>query len=66
MSQNDKEKYKLTDPVLVRINPKFYRPAEVDLLLGDSTLARKDLKWSPKTDFKELVRKMVKNDLGLV
>jgi GDPmannose 4,6-dehydratase len=49
--------------VLVKINPKFYRPAEVDSLLGDSTKARKELGWMPKTTFKELVHKMVQNDV---
>jgi len=48
---------------LMRINEKFYRPAEVDLLLGDSTLARKELNWKPKISFEELVKKMVENDL---
>jgi len=50
------------DPVIV-IDPKFYRPAEVDLLLGDSTPARKELGWSPKVGFKKLVELMVLNDL---
>lgn len=49
--------------VLVKINPKFYRPAEVELLLGDSTPARKELGWEPKTSFKELVKKMVEQDI---
>ena len=49
--------------VLVKINPKFYRPAEVDSLLGDSTKAKKELGWMPKTTFKELVHKMVQNDV---
>ena len=48
---------------LMRINEKFYRPAEVDLLLGDSSLARKELNWTPKISFEELVKKMVENDL---
>jgi GDPmannose 4,6-dehydratase len=48
---------------LVVINPKFFRPAEVDVLLGDSSLARKELNWSPKTSFFQLVKKMVDNDL---
>jgi GDPmannose 4,6-dehydratase len=47
----------------VLINPDFYRPAEVELLLGDSTPARKDLGWEPKTSFNKLVEKMVVNDL---
>lgn len=49
--------------VVVKINPKFYRPAEVDLLLGDYSEAKKELGWKPKITFKELVRLMVKNDL---
>ena len=48
---------------LVEIDEKFYRPAEVDLLLGDSTKAREELNWMPKTSFKELVDKMVKHDI---
>jgi len=52
-----------TGEILVRINPKFYRPAEVDILLGDSTLARKELNWIPKTSFEQLVKKMVQNDI---
>jgi GDPmannose 4,6-dehydratase len=49
--------------ILVKINPRFYRPAEVDVLYGDSTKAREELSWSPKTSFKELVDKMVKHDM---
>lgn len=48
---------------LVVINPKFYRPAEVDLLWGDSTKARTELGWEPKTSFHGLIEKMVDNDL---
>jgi GDPmannose 4,6-dehydratase len=48
---------------LVQIDEKFYRPAEVDLLLGDSTKAREELGWKPKTSFKELVDKMVRHDI---
>ncbi len=51
---------------LVRINPDFYRLAEVDLLWGDSTLARTELGWKPQTSFKELVRKMVINDINIL
>jgi GDPmannose 4,6-dehydratase len=51
--------------LLVRINPKFYRPAEVELLLGDSTMARKELGWKPKISFDNLVQKMVENDLNI-
>ena len=48
---------------LVKINPKFFRPAEVDLLLGDSNPIREELGWSPKVSFDKLVHKMVKFDL---
>jgi len=57
------EKYIHEGRVLVQINPQFYRPAEVDLLLGDSNLARRELNWEPKVNFINLVRKMVDRDL---
>ena len=63
LTVDDVEKFNPQFSVLVRINPKFYRPAEVDLLLGDSSKFRNDFNWLPKTTFKELVTKMVKNDL---
>ena len=57
------EKYIHEGRVLVQINPQFYRLAEVELLLGDSNLARRELKWEPKVNFINLVRKMVDRDL---
>ncbi len=54
------------EQVLVRINPAFYRPADVELLLGDSTRARTELRWTPKVTFDQLVDRMVKNDLKAV
>jgi GDPmannose 4,6-dehydratase len=50
----------------VEIDPRYFRPAEVDLLLGDSTKARKALNWTPKVGFRELVKMMVESDLQLV
>ena len=50
----------------VEIDPRYYRPAEVDLLLGDATKAKEKLGWTPKTTFKELVRIMVESDLKSV
>lgn len=47
----------------VKVDKNFYRPAEVHLLLGDYTKARKKLGWQPKVKFKELVKMMVENDL---
>ena len=46
----------------VVIDPKFYRPSEVDLLIGDRTKAEKVLGWKPETSFEELVRMMVESD----
>ena len=63
ISTKDAIKYDPIVSVLVKINPKFYRPAEVELLLGDSSKARKELGWKPETSFEQLVDKMVKNDL---
>lgn len=53
-----------TNQILASINPEFYRPAEVDLLWGDSTPARKELNWKPKVSFEKLVRKMVTWDIN--
>ncbi|MFT3928201.1 MAG: GDP-mannose 4,6-dehydratase [Myxococcales bacterium] len=49
----------------VVIDPKYFRPSEVDLLLGDSTKARQELGWKPQVDFKQLVRMMVEADIAL-
>jgi GDPmannose 4,6-dehydratase len=53
----------LTGKTLVRVNPKFYRPAEVDMLLGDPSKAKRQLGWEPKTTLEELCRMMVEADL---
>ena len=55
-----------TGKVLVRVNPAFFRPAEVDLLLGDPSKAEKELGWRRTITFEELVDRMVRNDLALV
>jgi GDPmannose 4,6-dehydratase len=47
----------------VKIDPRYYRPAEVDLLIGDASKARKILGWEPKTTFLDLVRIMVQADI---
>jgi GDPmannose 4,6-dehydratase len=49
----------------VKTDPRFLRPAEVDLLLGDATKAEKTLGWKPKVDFKALVKMMVEHDLEM-
>lgn len=55
-----------TGKVIVRINPKFFRPAEVDILIGDPTKAETDLGWEREIPFKDLVTRMIKNDMMLV
>jgi len=54
---------KKTKKTIIKIDPRYYRPSEVDILLGDPTKAKKLLKWKPKTKFKELVKIMMQDDL---
>ena len=56
----------IADLELLNINPKFYRPAEVELLQGDPSLAEKELGWKRKTNFNDLVKKMYNNDYVLL
>eukprot|EP00924_Labyrinthula_sp_SR-Ha-C_P015032 maker-scaffold_9-snap-gene-6.49-mRNA-1 protein AED:0.03 eAED:0.03 QI:139/1/1/1/1/1/4/234/371 len=55
-----------TDKILVKVDPQYFRPTEVDLLIGDPAKAKKKLGWEPTCGFKELVQEMVKADLELV
>jgi GDPmannose 4,6-dehydratase len=48
------------------IDPKFLRPAEVDVLRGNSSKAKEKLGWAPKTEFKDMVHTMVKTDIALL
>ena len=52
-----------TKQIRVRVDPKYYRPTEVDLLLGDASKAKRILGWEPKTDFHSLVTEMVNEDI---
>jgi GDPmannose 4,6-dehydratase len=54
-----------TGEIVVDVDPRFYRPAEVDLLLGDPTKARTKLGWSPKVTFEALAESMMLSDLEL-
>lgn len=53
-----------TGAILVAIDPKYYRPAEVEYLCGDPSLAKKELGWYPKTSLKDLVKIMINYDLN--
>lgn len=57
---------KATGKILVEVNPKYFRPTEVETLLGDCTKAKTELGWAPKTPFKDLVEMMIEHDLKLV
>ena len=50
---------------MVRIDPRYFRPTEVDLLIGDASKAREKLGWKPKTPFAQLVKEMVAGDLAI-
>jgi len=54
---------KKTGKIHVKIDPVYFRPTDVDELRGDASKARKELKWKPKTSFKELVKEMMISDL---
>jgi GDPmannose 4,6-dehydratase len=55
-----------TGNVILRINPEFYRPAEVDLLLADPRKAYEKLNWVPKISFEELAKRMMLSDLKVL
>ena len=57
---------KATGKVVVKVNPQFFRPAEVEVLLGNPAKAEKTLGWEREISFSELVKRMVENDVKLV
>lgn len=59
---NEKGYDKNTGKLLVQINEKYFRPSEVDVLLGDYSKAKKELNWTPKVQFKDLVKLMIEKD----
>ena len=63
---NEKGVDKNSKKILVEINPKYFRPTEVDSLTGDYSKAKKILGWEPKTKFSKLVEIMVKSDYDLI
>jgi GDP-D-mannose dehydratase len=62
-AQNTKGIDKKSGKVIVEVSKKFYRPAEVDLLIGDYTKAKQKLGWEPKTTFDKIVEIMMEKDL---
>ncbi len=60
----EEEGYDQNGKMIVKVNEKWFRPNEVRLLLGDSSLAKKELGWEPQTSFKDLVESMLVSDLG--
>jgi GDPmannose 4,6-dehydratase len=65
IGENEQEKGidKATGRVLIEVDPKYYRPTEVDLLIGDPGKARELLGWEPECTFEDLIREMVESDL---
>ena len=59
----DEKGYDANGTCIVAVDPRYFRPTEVDTLLGDPTKAREKLGWTPKTTFKQLVAEMVREDL---
>ena len=55
--------YDVKGRVIVAVDPRYYRPAEVDTLLGDAAKARRQLKWKPRVSFRALVAEMAHEDL---
>ncbi|GBE08485.1 MAG TPA: GDP-mannose 4,6-dehydratase [Gammaproteobacteria bacterium] len=56
-------KYPAIGTVIVRVDPRYYRPCEVETLLGDATKSREQLGWEPRISFEEMVTEMVRSDL---
>jgi GDPmannose 4,6-dehydratase len=62
--QDCKTPLKIGD-IVIEVDPVYFRPTEVELLVGDPTKAKEKLNWQPKVKFKELVKIMIENDLAL-
>ncbi len=63
LAADGSKRHPLVGNAIVKIDPRYFRPTEVDSLLGDATRAREKLGWRPKTSFEQLVREMVAEDV---
>ena len=54
-----------TNDLIVAVDPRYFRPAEVDTLLGDPSKAKQKLGWSPKISFEDMVREMMESDINI-
>jgi GDPmannose 4,6-dehydratase len=63
---NEVGKNEKTGEIIIKINPRYFRPTEVDLLIGDPTKAKEELGWEAKTKFSDLVKLMIKSDYSLI
>jgi len=61
----DEKAYDQNGKVVIQIDPKYFRPTEVETLLGDASKAHTKLKWKPRISFDELVKEMAHSDLEL-
>ena len=50
---------------IIKVDPRYFRPSEIETLLGDSSKAKNKLKWVPKISFEKLVKEMIDEDLNL-
>ncbi len=60
---SEKLVYKHNNKTIIKINPKFFRPSEVNILMGDSSKAKKELNWKPKTNLKKLIKIMIDDEI---
>lgn len=63
---NETGKDRATGKIVVKVNPRFFRPAEVEILVGDASKARTILNWEPNISFDKLVQRMTLNDMQLL
>ena len=65
INENEKGYCANSGKLLVEVNPIFYRPAEVDLLIGDASKAFNNLGWKPKHNLQDLIKDMIQSDMNL-